>query len=447
MEPGSVRKEAMGRGGKRWAIFAILSSMFVLSMFYRVSNAVIARELVRDLGLSAEGLGLLGGAFFYSFALLQVPMGAAIDRIGPRIIVAVLPLVTALGAFLFALSESFTLAFIARLLIGMGMACVLMGTFKVFTAWFSPDEFGTMIGLTHSVGTLGNILATSPLAYLTILLGWRTSFVIIGIVTILTCAIVFKVVRDRPGGPKGERVTENVTDKEEHIPIPLSLRMIFGKLAFWQISTAVFFRHGTSGAIRGLWGGPYLMDVLGYSPIRAGNILMMMSLGAIIGGPLGGKLSDRVFRSRKKVVIGGMSAYAMGIFFLTGWARITHEVFYYGLFFCLGFFMSFGIVIFSHIKELFDIRMAATAMTAVNFFAMMGAAVFMQAMGKVIEIFPKVGGVYPPSAYHTAFTLCLLGIAIAIAFYGFSKDTKPNGASRIEIGESSPRRVIGPRER
>jgi sugar phosphate permease len=99
-------EKVIGEDGKRWAIFAILSTMFILSMFYRVSNAVIARELVRDLGLNAESLGLLGGAFFYSFAVAQVPVGAAIDRIGPRIVITVLPLVTASGVFLFALASN-----------------------------------------------------------------------------------------------------------------------------------------------------------------------------------------------------------------------------------------------------------------------------------------------------------------------------------------------------
>lgn len=418
-------KTAIGRGGKNWAIFAVLSWMFVISQFYRVSNAVIARELVQDLGLNAEGLGLLGGAFFYSFAVAQVPMGAALDRIGPRIMITLLPLVSALGAFLFAFSQGFTLALFARFLIGLGMACVLMGTFKALAAWFPPDKFATMVGLTYSVGTLGNILATSPLAYLAGLLGWRISFLVIGIVTTLTCAMVFKVVKDRPEITMGEQDTGSASGKEDHLPILFSWRMIFGSLAFWQISTLNFFRYGTFVAIQGLWGGPYLMDVLGYSPIKAGNVLMMMSLGAIIGGPLGGRLSDRVFRSRKKVVIGGMFAYAVGICFLTGWTRVVHEVFYYGLFFSLGFSVSAGMVLFSQIKELFDIRMSATAMTAINFFSMMGSAVYMQAMGKIIEIFPKVGGVYPPRAYHIAFSSCLLGTAITLLFYGFSKDTRP----------------------
>jgi predicted MFS family arabinose efflux permease len=268
------------------------------------------------------------------------------------------------------------------------------------------------------------------------LFGWRISFVIIGIVTILLCAMVFKIVRDRPESPKEGRVAETASKKKDHIPILLSLRMIFRSLAFWQIATTGFFRYGTFVAIQGLWAGPYLMEILGYSPIKTGNILMMMSLGGIIGAPIGGRLSDRVLRSRKKVVILGMFAYAVGILFLTGWIRITGEVFYYGLFFSLGFSMGFGMVVFSHIKELFDTRMAATAMTAINFFTMMGAAIFMQGMGKVIEIFPKVGGIYPPRAYHIAFLSCLLGMAIATVFYAFSRDTRPSDAPSIEIGES-----------
>ncbi|NIN01236.1 MAG: MFS transporter, partial [candidate division Zixibacteria bacterium] len=102
--------------------------------------------------------------------------------------------------------------------------------------------------------------------------------------------------------------------------------------------------------------------------IKAGNILMMMSLGGIIGAPLGGRLSDKVFLSRKKVVIVGMLAFAMGLFFLTGWTQITDQKFYYGLFFGLGFFSTFGMVLYSHVKELFNVRIAATAMTAINFF-------------------------------------------------------------------------------
>jgi len=93
---------------KSFLIFSILSALYILSMFYRVSNAIIAPNLIQDLGLDAETLGILGGSFFYSFALLQIPMGPMLDRIGPRIIITAFTLVGTIGAFLFACGQSFT---------------------------------------------------------------------------------------------------------------------------------------------------------------------------------------------------------------------------------------------------------------------------------------------------------------------------------------------------
>ena len=168
-------------------IFIILSALYTLSMFYRVSNAVIAPNLIRDLGLDAETLGILGGAFFYSFALLQIPMGPMLDRFGPRIVVISSALVGAMGAFLFAFGESFAAAMLGRILIGMGMAPILMGSLKVFTLQFPPEKFATLMGTLVSVGTLGSILATSPLAYFTSTIGWRMTFIIAGGITARSC--------------------------------------------------------------------------------------------------------------------------------------------------------------------------------------------------------------------------------------------------------------------
>src|SRR3972149_10940678 len=100
----------ISQSSKRFFIFSILSALFVLSMFYRVSNAVIAPNLIRDLSLDAETLGILGGAFFYAFALLQIPMGPMLDRMGPRLIVTSSTLIGAIGALLFAFGNSFPAA-------------------------------------------------------------------------------------------------------------------------------------------------------------------------------------------------------------------------------------------------------------------------------------------------------------------------------------------------
>jgi len=87
---------------RKWLIFAVCSSLFLMSLFYRASSAIIAPQLMKDLKLTHEDLGLLGAAFFYTFALVQFPLGPVLDRLGPRITMAGLNLLATLGAIVFA---------------------------------------------------------------------------------------------------------------------------------------------------------------------------------------------------------------------------------------------------------------------------------------------------------------------------------------------------------
>jgi MFS family permease len=403
---------------KPFLIFSILSALFTLSMFYRVSNAVIAPNLIQDLKLNAETLGILGGAYFYSFALLQIPMGPMLDRIGPRIIITSSSLIGALGAFLFAFGDSFTAALLGRILIGAGMASVLMGSFMVFTLQFSPNRFATLVGILLSVGTLGNILAASPLAYLTSTIGWRTTFILAGSITTLFAFIALWVLGKEK---RKEEKPSFPSSSEPEIGILQSMRLILKSLTFWQMGAVAFFRYGTFVGLQGLWLGPYLIDTQGYSPVETGNVLILLAIGTIVGGPIAGRLSDRIFQSRKGVALWGLAFYALSLFPLVGVLKIQSPFWYGFVFFFIGFFSSFGMVVYSHAKELFPITISGTIMTWVNFFTMAGAAIFMPLLGRVIEFFPRVNHAYPARAYHFAFLLCFLGMAASVIFYAFSK--------------------------
>ncbi|NWF91885.1 MAG: MFS transporter [Syntrophaceae bacterium] len=404
-----------------YLIFSVLSALFVLSMFYRVSNAVIAPNLIRDLGLNAETLGILGGAYFYSFALLQIPMGPMLDRIGPRIVMTFFPLVAALGAFLFGLGESFVTALFGRIMIGAGMASVLMGSFKVFTLRFSPERFATLVGINLSIGTLGNIIATSPLAYLASTIGWKMTFIVAGGITTLLGLSVFWVLgeeKDKAGTPVPSRSSGPATSFAQ------SVRMVWGSLAFWQMGAVAFFRYGTFVGLQGLWLGPYLIDVEGYSPIEAGNVLIFLSVGMIVGGPFAGRLSDRFPRSRKEVALWGLALYTLCLFPLVGVLKIESPFWYGFLFFFLGFSSSFGMLIYSHAMALFPTEISGTVTSWVNFFTMLGAATVMPALGRVIESFSRQGSIYPEEAYHLSFLFCFLGMMASLIFYAFCEKEK-----------------------
>lgn len=411
-------------------IFSILSALYIFSMFHRVSNAVIAPNLIEDLNLDAETLGILGGAYFYSFTLIQIPMGPMLDRIGPRMVISSFAFIGALGAFLFAFSHSFYTAFWGRILIGLGMGAILMSCLKIFTLRFSPKQFATLMGTFVSIGSLGSILAASPLAYFASHIGWRLTFAVAGGISIILAYFTFWILGRGKGKREGD--ADLSASPSPTLGIFQSLRIVLGTLVFWQGSTVAFFRYGTFIALQGLWLGPYLMNIKGYSPLMAGNILIFMSLGGIIGGPISGHFSDRAFPSRKVVALVGLSLYALCLLPLTGAMKIESPFSYGVLFFFIGFFNTFGMGIYSHIKELFPLKIAGTVMTWINFFNMAGVAIFMPLLGKIIESFQRPDHSYPPEAYHFSFLICFLSVVASLAFYGFSKKER--------IGEAGTRR-------
>jgi MFS family permease len=400
-------------------IFSLLSTLFCFSMFYRLTNAVIAPDLIREFHLNAERLGMLGSAFFYTFALFQIPMGVLLDRIGPRKVISFFALVGAAGAFIFACAGGFYVALVGRALLGIGMASALMGSFKVFVNRYPPRRFATLSGAIISIGTLGPILATSPLVYLNSTIGWRLTFVYCGIITVALAFLLFWALREKDHEGKTETLVAPTA--AQHTGLIKSIKLVFGTLSFWQIGSLAFFRYGTFVALQGVWLGPYLMDIKGFTPLTAGNILMTLSVGGAIGAPIAGYLAERIFGSTKSVILLGMSVYVLFLVPLTGVLGVGSADAYAALFILQGFFSSFGVLTYTHIKELFPLSMSGTVIAGVNFFVMAGGAVFMQLIGIIISSYSGTHPIYEAGAYHLAFFICILGIIASLIFYSFSK--------------------------
>jgi predicted MFS family arabinose efflux permease len=409
---------------KSFFIFPILAAVFCFSMFYRVTNAVIAPDLVRDFNLDAERLGVLGSAFFYAFALFQIPIGVLLDRVGPRRVMSFFTLVGAAGALWFAAAGNYSTACLGRVLLGIGMASALMGSLKVFVIRYAPQRFATLSGTIIAIGTAGTLAAASPLAYLNSLIGWRLTLFLCGSITAALAVLLFWVLRERGDSDKGSAAVLHASYPQHQKGFIESVRMILGNLSFWQISSLAFFRYGTFVALQGVWFGPYLMSVKGYTPVTAGNILTTLSVGMAIGSSVAGHLADRVFRTTKSVLLLGLSCYAVCLFLLTGVVPLEGILAFSVLFMLLGFFNGFGMLGYAHIKELFPLSMSGTVITGVNFFLMAGGAVFMQVIGVIIEFATRggtgQGGSYP---YHLAFFVCFIGMLASLIFYFFSKST------------------------
>ena len=398
-----------------------LAMLFLLSQFYRVTSAVIASELMHDLSLTAKDMGLLSSVFFYAFALVQIPMGAAIDLFGARRLMLFLSTLGIVGAVVFALSNSFLLALIGRALMGIGMACALMGTFKLISLWFPPYNFATISGIILSIGTLGNILATAPLAVAVDSIGWRRAFLLIAIAHLIITIFVYIIVKDYPDKSKGKDVS--LTDKGNWLKESAEGVMSVVRLpSFWLIAIAAFVRYGTYVSIAGLWAGPYLEHVFQIPLVDRGKLLMLFPLGFIIGGPIIGTLSDKVFKNRKIVAALAISLYSIFIFPLAGFFQRPSLLIIGAMFFCMGFLNSSSMIMYANIKELLPIAISGTAMSAVNFFTMAGAGFFQHVMGIIIEKFSFNQGQLPTEAFSLSFRLCFFAAAIGAISYIFVRE-------------------------
>lgn len=403
---------------RAWLIFTLCSLQLFISQLYRTTNAVLAPWLITDLHLDTEGLGLLSAGFFYAFALTQIPISIFLDKVGAKRLMIALSFVGMAGAIMFSLAQGMGMGLTGRVLLGVGMACNLMGPLKLLTEWFPPRTFATLSGLLYAIGTLGNIVAATPLVLLAEQFGWRLSFQAIIAVHLLLTLTLFWVVQDRPA----EEASKPLSPAGGLRPVSLfgNLGILTRSKDYWIISAGTFVRYGTHAALQTLWAGPLLMEALRFSPVQAGNILMAMNIGLIVGGPVWGALSDRVFKTPKWAVAGGLLMLALVTFGLRALPPGTSSLLAAAIFFAFGLASASGMHVYAHIKTLVPKEMTGAAMSGTNFFTMMGPAVFLQGLGIAMQ------GLYPeasrgPQAFGAALLICVVCQAAIGVLYLFTR--------------------------
>jgi len=403
----------------RWMVFLILALAYFIVYFHRLSLSVVADDLVRSFKATASAMGLLGSIYFYCYALMQIPAGLLSDSLGPRKTVTFSLFIAFLGSVLFGLAPNLFIAFLGRVMVGLGVSMVFIPTMKILSQWFLAREFAFMTGILNAIGGIGVLAATWLLAWMTGLLGWRLSFVLIGAGTLAVVVMLWLAVRDRPEDKGWLPITALEAGKAETAPQPepISLReglkRVVREKYFWPVGLWFFFDCGVFFGFGGLWGGPYLMHVYGMTRSEAGAILSMIAWGMIVGSPILGLLSDRLLKSRKKTIMLCSFLLLADILFLNIFPADLPRVVLYVIFFVFSVSSSAIVVIgFTTTKELFPVEIAGTSVGMVNFFPFLGGAIFMPGLGRVIDMYPKSAqGTYSMEAY-TTLLLILLGASL-----------------------------------
>ena len=425
----SERRPSVYRRGL--IIIATLATAYMASHFFRASNVTIGLDLMRDLSVGPGALGALTGAFFFGFAATQIPCGFFFDRFGPRrTIVGMLAVATA-GGIIFTAAPSWPVLLTGRVLLGAGFGVMLIGSMVVITRWFPPDRFSALTAIVLSVGLLGNLIATTPLAWASEISGWRAVFAAAVLFTAIAAVTVWIVVRDAPEGhPFLQRKPEPAAEMLR------GLMEVLRNPHLRPILALSFFHYACTFTVQGLWGGAYLREVHGLNPIAAGNVLLAAvvayQLGMLSFGPL-----DRLFDTRKWIAIAGTLAI-VGLLAALAIPSAPPTWLSVGAIVAMGFFSASSTMVMTHGRGFFPDRLIGRGIATMNTSVMLGVACMQTLSGMILGAFePLAGGARSEIAYRSLFAFLTVILLIAVAIYSGSKDIKPSHEMRrARPGES-----------
>jgi len=395
-------------------IMLVLCAGYTVSQFLRTSLGVLSPNLMHDFNINPNNMGLLGGVFFLSFAIFQIPAGILIDKYGPRKVMSSVIIFAVLGSIIFALSNSFYTLLIGRVLMGLGCSICLMGSLVLITRWTDSDQFSKLAGIILAVGGIGGLLATTPLSYFSELFGWRLSFWLATAVTFCVMLLYYFILEDRKNELILNRSNETISLK--------NLLFILKERNFKFMIPMSLMSYSSLVVILGLWGAPYLKDIHGLDTVERGKILMLMAISWNIGSFVFGRLRS-IFGNYKNVVIFGATGVIILLFILSIITEIN-IIYLYILFCILGFFGAFSVALISHYQVLFDKEYMGRALSTANFFNFGGVFFVQWLTGKIIYLMGGDSTGAPIEAYRLAFLFVAILLVISLCIYFFSNEKK-----------------------
>lgn len=411
------------RDSHRWVVFFVISLVYLFVYFHRVSTSVIAHDILIAFNTNATALGFMSSMYFYLYAFEQPLVGYYTDMLGARRVIAYCTLVAAAGCFMFALAPSMTWASAGRALIGIGVGGVYVPAVKAFSQWFKSNEFATMMGLLLAVGNFGAIIATTPLAWAANNWGWRISFNVIGFISLALALAVLLLIKDFKGSSETIQVEHNFKPVGADSP-KISFYTPLGSSQFWIIGMTFFGAYGIVITFQGLWATPFLMAVLKTDRITASNLNMIIPIGFIIGAPLFGWLTGRIFKSKVQVInllLGILTFSWAGIVFGMNLGIVWISI----ILFLMGISVGGSInLLWAHVRDITPPQTLGSFSGLLNPAPFLGVAVFQVLTGSFLDGARLVNGAYLAEAYKSSFVLCLIVSCACLLLSFFLKEIK-----------------------
>jgi MFS family permease len=382
---------------------AVVFLAFAFSYFFaallRAITATLAPVFSTELGLQAADLGLLAGAFFFGFAATQLPLGRALDRVGPRRTVLAMMSLAVLGCGAFALAPNRAGLIVARALIGAGLGACLMAALTCFRQHFTPAAQQRANAWMLMTGSFGMVASTVPVQWLLPSLGWRGLFWMLAALLLLAMAgLAWLLPRDTPAAVAG--ATEDGSGPEAR-----GGAGGYGEIArhplFRRLAPVAFFSYGGLIALQTLWAGPWLTRVCGWSADEAARGLLAINLSMLFAFMAWGAVMPRLVQagvSVLRLMRWGLAA-SLALLVTNLLLGVSAGAAHWAAWCVVTSFITLGQPL---VGAAFPVRQAGRALSAFNLVIFSGVFCVQWGLGLLIDAL-RAGGMADEAAFRTAF--------------------------------------------
>lgn len=402
----------------RWIVWSILAIMYIFVTFHRMAAGVVKNDLQEAFNIGAAQFANIGSMYFYAYFIMQIPSGILADKLGPKKTVFIFSILAAIGSVAFGLAPNIGIAYASRFFVGIGVSVVFICLIKIQSRWFYSRNFALMIGFAGLAANLGAVIAQTPLVIAVGHLGWRSTFVYMGIAMVFFAILTLIFVKDDPKdmGLPGMDELENRPQVIVKINVFEALKSVAGNKWTWIISFAYIGLYTGYVVLFGTFGVSYIMLSYNLTKIAAANYVISAVIGSATSGLVIGFLSDK-FKNRKIPLIlcsvVTLVGWILFIFFKVPQGLLTPFLFVFG-FAMTGFTMCWTVG-----NEVNDRNLSGIATGVVNCIGFLGAAVVPVVMGKILDQHKEL----PIIGYEKAFMILIGLVALSTLASFFTKET------------------------
>ncbi len=386
-------------------IVSVASTFYFFMFLVRVMMASIMDEVSSTFLLNESAFGLLSASFVIFYSLSQIPSGRLIDQYGVRKILLISTVGVILSSILFQAANSFTVAFIARALLGLSCGCAFIAPLSLTHQWLDERHFSLSAGLIQMLGCFGAIFSGTPIITLINHIGWRDGILLSAVVASLLLMVYYLIIEDNT----------NIQGKSESYPVFMALKTITTNRNYQLIGIVAIASWAPIGGFTELWGAKFLMQLQGVNLSFATNQLILTWISIGIASPVFGFITEYISMYRA-ILISYVTGLISMLILTSGYTTSPLSVSV--LLFLMGIAAGGQPVAFGMINRISSDRLLATAVGVCNICVIAGAFIMQPLIGQILAITQEydIPVIYSYSIAFTPIALTLITGIIAAKF-------------------------------